>query len=118
MKKADMLLAAALLLIAGILYLILRPGGTGAWVVVTANGDQIARYPLNCDLTVTIGEEDYNMLEISGGTAAVTDANCGDRTCVGMGPVSREGETIVCLPHRLVIRVEGGGGPDYDILAE
>ena len=110
-KKAvllhDLLLAAGILLAAGLLSLLLRPGGSGAWVVVSADGREVARYPLDQDLEVVLGGEAYNVLQIRGGGAAVTDANCGDRTCVAMGPIFREGETIVCLPHRLIIRVEG-----------
>lgn len=117
MKKADYLLAGAVLLAAAILYLFLRPGGTGAWAVVTADGKEQGRYPLSQDVTVTIGGEDYNVLQISGGRAAVIEANCGDQTCVRTGSVSREGETIVCLPHRLAVRVEGGGAAPLDALA-
>ena len=103
-----------LLLLAGILYLCLRPGDAGAWAVVTEDGRETARYPLSEERTVTLGEDDYNVLRISGGAAAVIEANCGDNTCVRMGEISREGESIVCLPHRLVIRIEGGEARPFD----
>jgi hypothetical protein len=117
MKKkrlGDLALAGSLLLLAGILFLLFRPGGQGAWAVVTADGREIARYPLDGDRTVRLGDEDYNILQISGGAAAVIEANCGDHTCVRTGAVSREGERIVCLPHRLIIHIEGGGAADFD----
>ena len=117
MKKkrlGDLVLAGSLLLLAGILFLLFRPGGQGAWAVVTADGREIARYPLDGDRTVRLGDEDYNILQISGGAAAVIEANCGDHTCVRTGAVSREGERIVCLPHRLIIHIEGGGAADFD----
>ena len=120
MKKkhlGDLLLGGGLLLLAGVLFLLFRPGGQGAWVVVTADGREVARYALDQDRTVRLGAEDYNILEISGGAAAVTEANCGDHTCVRTGKISREGERIVCLPHRLIIRVEGGGAPAFDASA-
>ena len=52
-----------------------------------------------------------------GGAAAVTEADCGDHTCVRTGAVSREGERIVCLPHKLIIHIEGGGAPGFDASA-
>ena len=113
-RKSDLLLAAGILLFAGIVYLIFRPGGTGAWAVVTADGQEIARYSLLEDRTVVIGEEDYNILTIAHGTAAVTEANCGDHTCVNTGEISREGESIVCLPHRLIVSIEGGEASPFD----
>ena len=92
-----------------------RPGGQGAWAVVTIDGEETARYSLGEDRTVRLGDGDgYNILQISGGAAAVTEADCGDHTCVRTGRISREGETIVCLPHRLVVRIEGGDEPLFD----
>lgn len=117
MKKSDILLAASVLLAALVLFLLFRPGEAGAWAVVELGGQEIARYPLSEDRTVAIGTSDYNVLQIAGGTAAVTEANCGDHTCVRTGKISREGETIVCLPHRLTIRVEGGGSSGFDAAA-
>jgi len=113
-SKHDMLLAAGILLLAGLLFLIFRPGENGAWAVVTMDGVEIARYALNQDVTVTIGTDDFNILQISHGTAAVVEANCGDHTCVRMGKISRDGERIVCLPHHLVVRVTGGVPADFD----
>ena len=111
--RYDLLLAAVVLLAAAAVWFFTRPGGSGAWAVVTVDGQEVGRYALDEDRTVTIGAEDYNVLEISGGQAAVIEANCGDHTCVRTGWISREGETIVCLPHRLVVRIEGGAaGPD------
>jgi len=119
MKKLrwDLALAGAVLLAAAALYLLFQPGKQGAWAVVTVDGEELGRYALSEDRTLAIGEEAYNILEISGGTAAVVEANCGDHTCVRTGAISREGETIVCLPHKMVIRVVGGAAGDFDAMA-
>ena len=99
MRKNDLLLAAGVLLAALALYLLLRPGGQGAWAVVTVEGREWGRFPLSEDRVVTIGDQEtYNILEIAGGAAAIREANCGDHTCVRTVAVSRQGETIVCLP--------------------
>lgn len=115
--KHDLLLAAGVLLAAAVLYLLLRPRGTGAWAVVTVDGKEAGRYSLDQAAVVTIGEEDYNVLEIADGKASVIEANCGDHTCVRTGAISREGESIVCLPHRLTVHIEGGEGPAMDAAA-
>lgn len=113
--RGDLLLAGSILLLAGLLFLLFRPGGQGAWAVVTADGAEVARYPLDEDRTVRLGDgAGYNILQISGGAAAVIEADCGDHTCVRTGKISREGERIVCLPHKLMIRIEGGDGPAFD----
>ena len=106
-----------LLLAAGIFYLLFRPGGQGAWAVVTVDGEELGRYALSEDRTITIGEADYNVLRIEDGAASVIEANCGDHTCIRTGTISREGETIICLPHKLVVTVAGGGPSDFDAMA-
>ena len=116
-RQYDLPLILGLLLAAGALYLFLRPGGQGAWAVVTVDGQEVGRYPLSVDATVTIGEADYNVLQIADGQAAEVEANCGDHTCVRIGPVSREGETIVCLPHHLIVEIRGGEPAAFDAVA-
>lgn len=115
MRKNDLLLAAGVLLAALALYLFVRPGDQGAWAVVTVDGQEQGRYPLWEDRTVKLGGETaYNVLEISNGQAAVREANCGDHTCVRTGPISRRGEVIVCLPHRLTVEIQGGQASGFD----
>ena len=114
LRRADLLLIALLLLLsAGLWAWNARSGG--GWAVVTVDGEEIGRYRLSEDREVPIQtERGSNLLVIRDGAAAVTEADCGDHTCVRRGTVSRRGETIVCLPHRLVVRIEGGEPPEFD----
>ena len=38
----------------------------------------------------------------------VADADCPTQDCVHTGAISRAGQIIVCLPARIIIRLEGG----------
>ena len=120
MKKIryDLLLIAAVLLVSGVLWLVGRPGGEGAYAVVTLAGEEVGRYPLSEDTTVTVGGDSYNVLQIRDGAVSVLEANCGDHTCIRTGAVSREGETIVCLPHEMIVEIRGGQEADYDAVAQ
>ena len=118
LKKNDLLLIGCLLLAAGALWLLTRPGGAGGWAVVTVDGAEAGRYPLGEDARVTIeGAGGYNVLKISGGAAAVVEADCGDLTCVRTGSISREGERIVCLPHKVIVEITGGGAAETDAVS-
>ncbi len=78
-------------------------------VRVTRQGDVVAIFPLNEDHTETFTDgSGSNTLEISGGTAKMVEADCPDHICVKTYPISSPGETIVCLPHKLVIEVITG----------
>jgi hypothetical protein len=86
--------------------------GEGSTVQVEVNGTVTGTYPLSVDREVEIltGEngEERNLLVIKDGKATVTAATCPDGICASHKPISREGESIVCLPHKVVITVIGG----------
>jgi hypothetical protein len=62
------------------------------------------------DLTLPIhtgeGGEQVNVLVIKDGEAYVQSASCPDGICAAHKPISRQGESIVCLPHRVVVTVQ------------
>ena len=82
----------------------------GDHVVVTVDGEVYATYPLSEDLEVDIrtGEngEQVNRLVIRDGKAFVENATCPDGICAAHHPISRDGESIICLPHKVVVAVE------------
>ncbi len=120
-SKAEMLLICGLLLFAGAVALIMELAfDSGSYAVVYVDGEEYGRYPLSEDTEVEIlTEYGKNVLVISGGVADMTDADCPDGTCVRSSDAYRTGEMIVCLPHRLMIRIEGdkgdGGAVDIEL---
>ena len=116
MKKSDWFLAGGILIIAAALlgYQMLSDGGdpSESVVVVTADGEEYGSYPLSEDCMVDIGET--NCLVISEGTAVMEWADCPDQICVHHSPVSRNGESIICLPNEVVISIQGGDEPELD----
>lgn len=108
--RNDLIFIGALLLIVvagGLLFLLLR--GEGDTVTVTVNGEVFGTYALSEDRTVEIrtgreGEE-LNRLVIRDGRAWMETATCPDGICAAHKPISRDGESIVCLPHKVVVTV-------------
>lgn len=49
----------------------------------------------------------YNVVRFEKGKVAITDADCMGRDCVKRGWLELPGESAICLPHRLEIRVSG-----------
>ncbi|MBQ3183629.1 MAG: NusG domain II-containing protein [Clostridia bacterium] len=112
--RNDILLILCLVLIAaiGLFYLyVLRDHGDT--VRVTVDGKEYGNYSLSQDITEDIytgkDGEYHNRLVIKDGTAFMESANCPDGICVEHSRVFRDGESIVCLPHRVVITVVTSG---------
>jgi hypothetical protein len=49
----------------------------------------------------------YNILEIKNGEAYIKDADCESKLCIAKGKINSIGDLIICLPHKLVIQIEG-----------
>ena len=109
--KNDLLLICALLLLAGGIWIYMYATRTqGGEAVVTVDGAELMRLPLREDACVKVPqmEGNANSVEIRGGAVRVVEANCPDHVCERQGWVRYDGETIVCLPHRLIVTVIGG----------
>ncbi len=108
-RKNDLRLLAAVLLLsaAGLAARSFLFRGSGMSVRVSQDGSVIQEYSLDRPLETVIddGRGGLNTLHISDGEAWVTDANCPDGICEKTGRISRPGEVIVCMPHRLIISV-------------
>ena len=112
-KKGDIWLVIAIVTVAVCLLLLLwwlpQPGAT---VAVTVDGKPFITLPLAFPTAVDIpGTEGYCTLVVADGQATVTQATCPDQICVRHRPISRTGETIVCLPAGVVVTVVGGNAP-------
>ena len=104
-KKRDIILALGLILLGIVCYGVIRLG--------QKKGSQVIIYEDQKEIQTAKG---INILEIKNGMAYVTEADCPDQVCIRMGKISKTGENIVCLPHKLVIQVEGDDGQksEYD----
>ena len=117
MTKADLLLLAVALCAAllFVLYLFFA-GREGSTVRVVCGGSLWGEYSLREDREIALElENGTNLLIIRDGQVWMEEADCPDRLCVRQGAVSRVGESIICLPHELVVTVEGeetAGGLD------
>lgn len=116
-NKADITLIAVLIVVslAGLAALWLTLDGGDA-AVVYVDGEVWGRYRLDEDKKIEIQtEHGCNVLVIKDGKADVTEADCPDGTCVSARRIDKVGQTIVCLPHKLTVKIVGGGGADADI---
>ena len=52
-------------------------------------------------------EYGFNLIEIGDERVRVIEADCRDKIDVKQGYISKIGETIICLPNRMVVEVKG-----------
>ncbi len=109
MKKADWILIGSVfvLIVVTFLLFILRPQVENAMVFVFLDGSEYARYELLED-SLHVIQTDYgtNEIQIQNGYVSVVSSNCPEQICVHHKKIHLSGETIVCLPHKLVVTIE------------
>ncbi len=49
----------------------------------------------------------YNIISISNGQARIVEADCLTQSCIEDGAIEHVNETVVCLPHKFHIKVNG-----------
>lgn len=96
-------------------------------VVISVDGQEVTRCPLeNIPDTEQIYSNNGYTLTIKPGKTTsgtegikVTESDCPTQDCVHTGMISRGGQSIVCLPARIIIQLVGGSanddGPDLVI---
>ena len=100
-----------MILIGSLLYFVL--GNTGGTIaVITVDGEELDRIDLSrvkesYDFEIRT-EYGSNTVHVEPGGISVTKADCPDLICVHQGKITGGGIPIVCMPHRLVIQIEGG----------
>ena len=115
--RNDIILAAVILVIAVAGLLLMNLNKTqGDFAVVKIDGVEKYRYPLIENVTVDIvtgkDDENINILVIKDSEAFMTEADCPDGICVAHRPIKNTGESIVCLPHKIVVEIQSKDNVD------
>ncbi len=107
-RKNDIILAVVIVVIATVgLIMTNALREEGKYVVVKIDGEIVCRYSLSENRKETLSyENDYkNVLVIENNEAFIESANCKDKICVEHKSVKKSGESIICLPHKLVVEI-------------
>lgn len=105
--RNDIILLVSILLVAIIgLVVFNATKKQGDTVHVLVDGVETEHYSINQNVEKEIiTEYGKNTLVIKNGQVSVKAADCPDLVCVKHREISNDGETIVCLPHKLVIEI-------------
>lgn len=98
----------ALLCAAGIITFVFMKQSTVSDPVaeIIVDGETVRTVSLSEETFFTVDTaHGYNDIRISGGCISVVSADCPDKVCVNTGATNSAAVPIICLPHRLEIRI-------------
>ena len=91
----------------------MRPDAAGAVSLSSESGTAV--YPLHEAGEYTVSSAGYTLtVRVENGTVRVSESNCPGGDCVRTGAVSRVGQSIVCMPGRVVVKIIGEESADAD----
>ena len=95
-------------------------GGDARTAVIQDADGETHTMSLACDGTLTVNSSaGMNTIEVHAGKVRVVEADCPNQDCVEQGWVSKPGQQIICLPHKLVVTVtDEDASPSYDVVGK
>ncbi|CAB1243186.1 NusG domain II-containing protein [Clostridium sp. MT-14] len=117
MKKGDKIAAICILILIissfiGVFSYRLYVKGSHKIAVIKQEGKIINTIDLNKvkgrkQFKIKYKTSHFNLVEVENGKIRIEDADCPDKICIKTGWISKPGESIICLPHKLIINIEG-----------
>lgn len=109
-RKKDLIFIFSILIFAVFLLLIQRVYGNAQdeadIVKITVDQKLYGTYDLNKNQTITIQNDlGINTIQIQNKDVWMEEADCPDGYCKEQGHISKNKQTIVCLPHKLVVEI-------------
>lgn len=90
----------------------------GNTVEVLVEDRVIESVPLDENDSYKIEVDGYkNEVVVEDGSVYMKEANCKDLLCVKQGKITKGGQTIICLPHRLVVRIVSKKSANIDAIS-
>lgn len=120
-KQDGLLLGIILILCMAVLVIyFFYPKKTADYVEITVDGKLYKQCSLKKDCSIPIIQDGKitNILEIKEEKVFMKEADCPDQLCIKQGTMGYAGESIVCLPHRVVVQVKTKQNAVYDSMTK
>lgn len=112
LKFWDVFIIVFVLVISVSVFLLYASADKGESVEITVDGELHSMYPLYENKVIDVITENGNIkVCIKDNEVYILDADCNDKICIKDRPVSRKGQTIVCLPLKVIVKI---GGNEYE----
>ena len=118
-KKTDYIVISLLFLLISLFFCatIMTSNGDSPekYLQISINGEVKYKVSLSDNREIDLKEE-HVKITVNNNRAMVSESDCPDRVCIKSGYIEKEGESIICLPNRLSLKIVGGEA-DYDAVS-
>lgn len=111
-----LIMIAILALLTGICFWFFAGNQKGSQAVIYKNGEIEASLSLDEDAEISITNYYTNKIIVKDGRVSIIASDCPGADCVHSGWIKEGGRSIVCLPNRVEIRIEGEADSEVDFM--
>ena len=123
-KWGDFAVAVLILASAALIFLLFAPENASGplTAVVRVDGEEYRRIVLSDipegeTLRISLEEQADMVIEVRQDGVRVARSSCPDQVCVHTGWLTKAGQSAVCLPYRVSVRLEGSTDDNVDGIA-
>ena len=106
-------LVAALAILVSVFFWTKVGSEEGSMVSIYQEGELIKEIPLNEPTELLVEGVYTNKILVKDGKTAIVESDCPGTDCVHSGWIHEAGRSIVCLPNRVEVRIEGASEVDF-----
>lgn len=121
-RRNDIILIAVIVALAALFFFLINSfSSIGNKVIIEHDAKQIATLDINKNQEYNIYDMDGNICNtviISGNQVSMKYANCRDKICVNHSKISKNNESIICLPNKVIVTVVSNKSRDVDEVAK
>lgn len=121
-RRNDIILIAVIIALAALIFILINSfSSNGSKVIIDQNSKQTATLDINKNQEYNLYDNEGNVCNtvlIKDGKVSMKYANCKDKICVNHNKISKNNESIICLPNKIIVTVEGDKKSDVDEVAK
>ena len=103
-KTCDIIIFSVVVIALVISLLLIFLPQQGSFVEIYHSGTRIKSIPLSEDTSFSI---DGVTVKVQNGKAIISDSDCPDKLCIHSKSINRKGESIICLPNKVIVKISG-----------
>ncbi len=120
-RKNDIILIVIIIALSAMAFILINSfSSSGNEVIIEQNSKQTAVLNINKNQEYNLYDNNGNICNtvlIKDGTVSMKYANCKDKICVNHNKISKNNESIICLPNKVVVTVVSDKNNDVDEVA-
>ena len=117
-RRSDIAVVAIILFVAlgiwGWVMFAPQPESKNIEIICDGKLTETIALPADDDI-IALGEDEHVKLELKDNQIRFLETDCPDKMCGRTGFISKVGQSAVCLPNRIVVKITGGNGNETGV---